>query len=427
MAADFKFLMEFGTQNTKEIDTVLANIRAVKSTLAEIKASGDLGKVMGTEDIDEARQALDKMAKSLKDMKSDGKELINAGEMAREVRHLSEDIQSASKDMDNLSDSSEKVESNMEDSTNQAKSFKKQVENTTKSMNLMENATNKISNSMKAITDKVKWKVTEGAIDSLETGLQTAYYFAKDLDRVMTEIRIVTGDSADEVENFVGQAGQLADSLGSSMVKFSEASVLFLQQGKSREDAIELAKQSVIAANITGASSREAAELMTASQEGFRRSAEEASNTLDIFARLGAETGSSFQEIATSLSKSASSFSAAGFSMESAASALATVSTVTRQSAEQIGTGFKTIIARLGSVKVGGEEGAQAISKIEDALKKVNGELGLAGEDMISIFGADGDIKNGQEILETIGNNWERIKDSTSQVTQNILLEAVAG
>ena len=399
----------------------------VKATLAEIKSAGTLGQVMGTEDIEEARIALEKMIASLERMRSEGQDIINADEMAREVRRLSDELDRVDLDMNNIERTSDDIEENLQGATRETRSFRGALGEVSASMSAVHKASKNINSAFSRLSNTAKWQIVDSAINSIQAGLQGAFYFAKDLDRVMTEIRIVTGDTAEEVENFVGQTGDLADELGSTMLKFSEASVLFLQQGKSRQDSLELAKQTVIAANITGASSREAAELMTAAQEGFRRTAEEASNTLDIFARLGAETGSSFQEIATSLSKSASSFSAAGFDIERASSALATVSTVTRQSAEQVGTGFKTIIARLTSVKEGGEDGAEAMSKIETALQRVNDELKLTGDDVISIFSADGDMKDGQQILEVIGDNWERIKESTSQVTQNILLEAVAG
>ena len=78
--------------------------------------------------------------------------------------------------------------------------------------------------------------------------------------------------------------------------------------------------------------------------------ADELERYVDIMAALGAKTATSLEEIATSMQKVAATGNTVGVSMEQVSSIIATVSSVTRESAESIGTSFKTIFAFPGSI-----------------------------------------------------------------------------
>jgi TP901 family phage tail tape measure protein len=70
-------------------------------------------------------------------------------------------------------------------------------------------------------------------------------------------------------------------------------------------------------------------------------------------AALGARTATSMEEIASAMQKVASVGNSVGVDFDQLSSIISTVSSVTRQSAESIGTSFKTILARLGDLKLG--------------------------------------------------------------------------
>jgi TP901 family phage tail tape measure protein len=68
---------------------------------------------------------------------------------------------------------------------------------------------------------------------------------------------------------------------------------------------------------------------------------------------LGAATASSTDEIAEGLNKFAAVAETVGLSYEYAATALATVTATTRQSADIVGTAFKTLFARIQDLEQG--------------------------------------------------------------------------
>jgi TP901 family phage tail tape measure protein len=86
---------------------------------------------------------------------------------------------------------------------------------------------------------------------------------------------------------------------------------------------------------------------MTAIWNNFADGTKEIEYYADAIVKLGAATASSSDEIATGLQKFAAVAETVGLSYEYATAALATVTSQTRESAETVGTAFKTIFARL--------------------------------------------------------------------------------
>jgi TP901 family phage tail tape measure protein len=92
---------------------------------------------------------------------------------------------------------------------------------------------------------------------------------------------------------------------------------------------------------------------MTAIWNNFYDGSESLESYADKITALGAATATSSDEIATGLEKFAAVADTVGLSYEYATSALATVTATTRQSAEVVGTAFKTLFARLNDLKLG--------------------------------------------------------------------------
>jgi TP901 family phage tail tape measure protein len=86
---------------------------------------------------------------------------------------------------------------------------------------------------------------------------------------------------------------------------------------------------------------------MTAIWNNFENGSKSLEYYADVVTALGAATASSSEEIATGLEKFAAVGETVGLSYEYATTALATVTATTRQSADVVGTAFKTLFARM--------------------------------------------------------------------------------
>ena len=78
----------------------------------------------------------------------------------------------------------------------------------------------------------VKYGIASSVFNNIKGSLQQAFYYAKDLDLSLTDIRIVTKDSADEMQRFAKTANESAQNLGRSTLDYTRAALSFYQQGK---------------------------------------------------------------------------------------------------------------------------------------------------------------------------------------------------
>jgi TP901 family phage tail tape measure protein len=92
---------------------------------------------------------------------------------------------------------------------------------------------------------------------------------------------------------------------------------------------------------------------MTAVWNNFYDGSKSLESYADALTALGAATASSTDEIAQGLEKFAAIADTVGLSYEYATAALATVTAQTRQSADVVGTAFKTLFARIQDLELG--------------------------------------------------------------------------
>jgi TP901 family phage tail tape measure protein len=153
---------------------------------------------------------------------------------------------------------------------------------------------------------------------------------------------------------------------------------------------------------------------MTAVWNNFYDGSKSLEYYADVMTALGAATASSTEEIATGLEKFAAVSETVGLSYEYATAALATVTATTRQSADVVGTAFKTLFARIQDLKLGETlDDGTTLGKYAEALKSVG----------INIKDSSGNLKEMDTILDEMGAKWEKL-DKDQQVA---LAKSVAG
>lgn len=248
------------------------------------------------------------------------------------------------------------------------------------------------------MTNSIKWGITSRVVNSLANSLQGAWNYTKALDTSLNDIRIVTGKSAEEMEKFAIQANKAAQGLGASTRDYTNAALIYYQQGLDDAESQRRAEITVKTANVTGQTGREASEQLTAIWNGYKVNAEEAELYIDKVAAVAAGTAADLEEMATGMSKVASAANAAGVDIDQLNATLATVISVTREAPETIGSAFKTIYARLGDLKLGGTD--------EDGvtLGKVSGQLEALG---VQILKDNGDMREMGDIVEDIAAKWQ--------------------
>lgn len=272
----------------------------------------------------------------------------------------------------------------------------------------------KLNEFKKTLANTVKWQISSNITHGIVGELQTAYYYAKDLDRALTDIKIVTEDSAGSMANFAERANKAAQALSATTKDYAQASLIYYQQGLNDKEVEARTAVTIKMANAAGESASKVSDQLTAVWNNFYDGSKSLEYYADVMTKLGAYTASSTDEISEGIQKFASVANTIGLSYEYATSALATLTAKTRESANTVGNSLKTLFARIQGLTLGEtlEDGTD-LNKYSKALEKVG----------ISIKDQQGELKDMNTILDEMMNKW----DSLSRAEQVALAQTVGG
>lgn len=273
---------------------------------------------------------------------------------------------------------------------------------------------NLLDNMATTMANTIKWGVASSVMNSFTGSVQQAYGYVKSLDSSLNDIRIVTGYSAEAMDKFAVKANKAAKALGQSTTDYTEASLIYYQQGLSDKEVEARAETTLKAANVTGQSGQEVSEQLTAVWNGYKVTAEEAELYVDKLAAVAASTASDLEELSTGMSKVASAANAMGVDVDQLNAQLATIVSVTRQAPESVGTALKTIYARMSDLKLGGTD--------EDGLGL--GDVSGTMEEMgIEVLDGTGNLRDMGEVIEDVAAKW----DTWTKAQQTAMAQVMAG
>lgn len=264
------------------------------------------------------------------------------------------------------------------------------------------------------LKNTARWQLSSSLIHGFMGTLQSAYGYAQDLNESLNDIRIVTGKSADEMERFAKEANRSAKELSATTRDYTDASLIFYQQGLDADAVKERTDITIKMAHAAGENATEVSSYMTAIWNNFDDGSKSLEYYGDVLAKLGADTAASSAEIAEGLEKFASIGETVGLSYEYASAAVTTVVDKTRASADTVGTAFKTIFARLQGLQLGEtlEDGVD-LNKYSKALEAVG----------VKVLDLNGNLKSADSIVYDLGMKWNLL----SSAQQTALAQTVAG
>ena len=244
------------------------------------------------------------------------------------------------------------------------------------------------------LMNAARWQFSSSVLHGLVGAMEGAYSYAQNLDKSLTNIAIVTGQSRDQMAAFAEQANKSAQALSANTLAYTDAALIYYQQGLNDKEVKERTDATIKLSNVTGQSAEEISSYMTAIWNNFDDGSKSIEYYADVITALGAATASSSKEIASGMQQFAAVADTVGLSYEYAATALATIVAQTRQSESTVGNGLRTIFARFDSVKLGETlEDGVGLTKYTEALEKAG----------VSVLNQNGELKEMDEILDAIG------------------------
>lgn len=356
--------------------------------------------------LQEATQELNKIKQTVKEVEQAMNSAFNADLGTMNISKLGSNLKNLGLDRvyKDLSKTGEVGQRAFRNLVTQSTAFNQQIKRSNRLLN----------DFSKTMANTVKWGITSSIMNTFTGSVERAYGYVKNLDTSLNDIRIVTNQSAEEMDKFAVKANNAAKALGSSTLDYTKASLIYYQQGLSEQEVEARANVTLKAANVTGQSGEAVSEQLTAIWNGYKVSAEEAEVYIDKVSAVAAATAADLEELSTGMSKVASAANAMGVDVDQLNAQLATIVSVTRQAPESVGTALKTIYARMSDLKIGGTD--------EDGLGlgDVSGTMESMG---IEVLDATGNLRDMGNVIEDVAAKW----DTWTEAQQTAMAQVMAG
>ena len=236
--------------------------------------------------------------------------------------------------------------------------------------------------------------------NALENMWSDALDYARTYYDLLNEIRIVSGYSEDQVKVLGQQYRDIARDMKVSSTEIAEAAVEYWRQGLPADEVNDRLVQTIQYAKVSSLEFSESAELMTAATNAMGVSAQ---RVADVWTYLGDASASGADEVGKAMQKVAASAGEFDLSFEWLGAYIATISEVTRQSPEVVGTALNRMFSRLRNVRQTGynEDDDTKINDIAKALNEVD----------IALFDSQGNWRNIADILSDVAYKWNDLTD----------------
>lgn len=252
-------------------------------------------------------------------------------------------------------------------------------------------------------SNTVRWGITASIFQEMMSSVQGAVSYMKNLDESLTQIQMVTNSSKENMRELAQYANNAAQALGSTTVDYTNAVKVFVQEGFSESESKQYANLSTKLANVSEQSTAVTSDQITAYRNAFQLDYQQTVEAMDKVANVANNTASNVNELMTASQRAASVAQAVGSSQDSFLAAIATIESVTRQSAEEIGNGLKTIYQRFADIKVSGstEDGVD-YGQYAKALQQVG----------VDVLDVSGQFKGMDQILSELQEVWSSLDDT---------------
>ena len=256
-------------------------------------------------------------------------------------------------------------------------------------------------------------------LGSIRQGFNNVITSAKNLDKALTDLRIVTGQTGKEAKNTMQSFANLAAQLGVTTNEVAQSATAWLRQGYDMAQVTDLVTSSMYLSKLGMISVDEATQGLTSTLKGFKIEAREAMDIVDRFTALDVKAATTAGEIATGLAQFANLANMSGVSIDQASAMVATIADVSQVSGAQAGNSLKMMLSRYGTVKSGkfssmeGEGDTEALNDVEKVLNKIG----------ITMRDTNGQFKEFDQVLDEIAGKW----DNLDNISQAAIATAVAG
>ena len=146
----------------------------------------------------------------------------------------------------------------------------------------------KLNGLFTTLKNTARWQLSSSVLHGFMGAYQQAMGYVKDLNKSLTDIRIVTGKSIDDMSRFAIEANKAAKALSTTTNEYAQASLIFFQQGLNEEEVAKRAAVTTKLANVTGQTTQVVSDQLTAVWNNFYDGSKSLEYYADVLTALGA-------------------------------------------------------------------------------------------------------------------------------------------
>lgn len=239
---------------------------------------------------------------------------------------------------------------------------KTSLKNVTEQMRKQEVAAKKGGNANKTFAQNIKflgkraltvipiWLVLRSVLTGFTRILSSSLKFLIDWEFQMAQIKLVGKESAESIDILSDSMLNLATSLGISNEQLGEAAKLFIQQGRSISEIIPLLDATAKLSLLTGRTTVQSVEDLTAVLKAFSIDAEKAITVVDLITNTMLNNAITAADLTTAYKQVASSAAVLGISLAGLTGFITAIKAETRDAGGKIGLSLRTMFTRISTV-----------------------------------------------------------------------------
>ena len=241
----------------------------------------------------------------------------------------------------------------------------------------------------------------------------------KELDKTLTEFKKVSDLSGESLDRYAKKAYEVGEAVAKTGREMIESATSFKKSGYDENMALELGKIANMYTNIADEeiSAADSADFIIAQLKAFNLESENATKTLqnayhviDAVNEVANNFAVSSADVASNLGRASAVMANAGNSLEQMIGLMTAGTEITRN-ATKVANGLKTITLRLQGMNDEGEKDLEVQAQMEGLFNKMG----------ISVYKANGELKNTYEILGTLAEVYPKLTNAEkAYVTETI-------
>ena len=236
------------------------------------------------------------------------------------------------------------------------------------------------------------------------------------VDDAITNLRMATSINNEEALKLMSTYSKLGDELKATSVDVAASATEWLKQGKSIQEAQNLAKDSIVLSKIGGLSSEESTKTITAAMKSYNMAESEVMGFVDKISAIDLVSATDVGGLSQAFNEVAANAKNAGVEAEKLLSYAAVIGETSQEGMASVGTSLNAIFSRMGNIKLSrlkDYETGEDLSNVETVLRGVG----------IQLRDSQDQFREFDDVLDDTASKWS----SFSSVQQRAIASAFAG